>query len=45
MKRPDRFVYDPYVPEFHAHSHETYQRLRDEHPLYHNAERGFWAIS
>jgi cytochrome P450 len=45
MTRTDRFVYDPYVPEFHANSHETYHRLRDEHPLYHNAERQFWAIS
>lgn len=41
---PD-FVYDPYVAAFQQRSHETYQRLRDEHPVYHNAERGFWAIS
>ncbi len=39
------FVYDPYVAEFHDRSHEIYRALRDEHPLYHNPERGFWAIS
>ena len=45
MSDANRFVYDPYVPEFHAQSHETYRGLRDDHPVYHNAERGFWAIS
>lgn len=39
------FVYDPYVAEFQQHSHATYRRLRDEHPVYHNEARGFWAIS
>ena len=39
------FVYDPFVAEFQDRSHEIYRRLRDEHPVYHNAERGFWAIS
>lgn len=45
MNSTNGFVYDPYVPAFHDRSHETYRRLRDEHPLYHNPDRGFWAIS
>ena len=39
------FVYDPYVAEFQQHAHAIYRRLRDECPVYHNAARGFWAIS
>jgi cytochrome P450 len=39
------FVYDPYVADFQDHAHETYRRLRDAAPVYHNAQRGFWAIS
>jgi len=39
------FVYDPYVPQFQQHSHAVYRRLRDDYPVYHNEERGFWAIS
>ena len=38
------FVYDPYVPQFQQHSHAVYRRLRDDYPVYHNEERGFWAI-
>jgi len=45
MSPTDDFVYDPYVQEFHGRSHEIYRRLRDDYPVYHNAERGFWAIS
>ncbi len=45
MSETENFVYDPYVAEFHGQSHAIYRRLRDEHPVYHNAERGFWAIS
>lgn len=41
----DEFVYDPFVPEFQDRMHAVYRRLRDEFPVYHNAERGFWAIS
>lgn len=41
---PD-FVYDPYEAEFQQRSHEVYRTLRDDHPVYHNADRGFWAIS
>ncbi len=45
MSATDPFVYDPYVPEFQDRSHDVYRQLRDEYPLYHNADRGFWAIS
>lgn len=45
MNAPQDFVYDPYVGEFHERSHEIYRVLRDEHPVYHNPHRGFWAIS
>jgi len=41
---PDRF-YDPYLAEHQAHAHAIYRRLRDEAPVYHNPERGIWAIS
>jgi cytochrome P450 len=39
------FEYDPFTAEFQQRSHEIYRELRDEHPLYHHAERNFWAIS
>jgi len=41
----DEFVYDPFVPEFQDRMHAVYRRLRNEFPVYHNPERGFWAIS
>jgi len=45
MSARSDFVYDPYVAEFQDRSHEIYRTLRDEHPIYHNEERGIWAIS
>jgi cytochrome P450 len=45
MSSNDGLFYDPYVAGFHDRSHETYRRLRDAHPVYHNPEREFWAIS
>ncbi|MCP4904009.1 MAG: cytochrome P450 [bacterium] len=45
MGASDEFEYDPFAANFHDRSHEIYRHLRDEHPLYHNRERGFWAIS
>ncbi len=36
---------DPYNYDFHEDPYPYYQRLRDEAPLYHNAELGFWALS
>ena len=38
-------AYDPYDYEIHEDPYPTYARLRDEAPLYHNPERGFWALS
>ncbi len=38
-------VYDPYAYGIHEDPYPTYARLRDEAPLYHNDERGFWALS
>lgn len=36
---------DPYDYDFHEDPYPYYKRLRDEAPLYHNAELGFWALS
>jgi cytochrome P450 len=36
---------DPYDYDFHEDPYPYYQRLRDEAPLYHNAELRFWALS
>lgn len=38
-------VYDPYDWKIHEDPYPTYRVLREEAPLYHNAERGFWALS
>ena len=43
---PDGAVtYNPYAYEIHEDPYPTYERLREEAPLYHNAEMGFWALS
>jgi cytochrome P450 len=36
---------DPYDYDFHEDPYPYYKRLRDEAPLYHNEELGFWAVS
>ena len=36
---------DPYDYDFHEDPYPYYKRLRDEAPLYHNPELGFWALS
>ena len=36
---------DPYDYDFHEDPYPYYKRLRDEAPLYHNQELGFWALS
>ena len=36
---------DPYDYDFHEDPYPYYKRLRDEAPLYHNEELGFWALS
>jgi len=38
-------TYSPYAYEIHEDPYPTYRRLRDEAPLYHNADEGFWALS
>jgi len=38
-------VLDPYDYDFHEDPYPCYRRLRDEAPLYHNEELGFWALS
>ncbi len=45
MSTTDAVVYDPYSYEIHEDPYPTYERLREEAPLYHNAEMGFWALS
>ncbi|WP_099020591.1 cytochrome P450 [Mycolicibacterium palauense] len=41
----DQPVLDPYDYDFHEDPYPYYRRLRDEAPLYHNPELGFWAVS
>ena len=41
----DSVEFNPYSETFFNNPYDTYRRLRDEAPLYHNAEYGFWAIS
>jgi cytochrome P450 len=41
----DAVEYNPYSYEIHEDPYPTYERLREEAPLYHNAELGFWALS
>lgn len=38
-------LYDPFVHAMVDDPYPVYRRLRDEHPVYHNPERGFWALS
>ena len=38
-------ILDPYDYDFHEDPYPYYKRLRDEAPLYHNEELGFWALS
>src|SRR5690242_8029047 len=37
--------FDPFSPAIHEDPYPAYRRLRDEAPVYHNPERGFWAVS
>ena len=37
--------FSPYDYEIHEDPYPTYARLRDEAPLFHNPEVGFWALS
>ncbi|EHI12016.1 cytochrome P450 [Mycolicibacterium thermoresistibile] len=38
-------ILDPYDYDFHEDPYPYYKRLRDEAPLYHNEDLGFWALS
>ncbi len=38
-------LYDVLDPGFHDDPFPVYARLRDEFPVYHDDERGFWALS
>jgi cytochrome P450 len=37
--------WDPYKPEFFQDPYPVFRRLREEAPLYYNAEHGFYAVS
>lgn len=37
--------FDPFSADYFDHPYETYRRLRDERPLYHNKNYGFYALS
>ncbi|MGA8546036.1 MAG: cytochrome P450 [Mycobacterium sp.] len=41
----DEPLLDPYDYDFHEDPYPYYRRLRNEAPLYHNEELGFWALS
>jgi cytochrome P450 len=38
-------LYDPFVHAMVDDPYPIYRELRREHPVYHNEERGFWALS
>lgn len=38
-------VYDPFSWEIQHNPYPTYERLRDEAPVYHSEKHGFWALS
>ncbi|MGX1809106.1 cytochrome P450 [Nocardia sp. NPDC055321] len=37
--------FDPFSEVYFTDPYDTYRRLRDEAPVYHNAAQGFWALS
>lgn len=37
--------WEPHAEEFRLDPYPTYKLLRDEAPIYHNEERGFWAVT
>ena len=38
-------TFNPTDPAFLQNPYPTYKRLREESPLYHNPDVGFWALS
>lgn len=45
MTSRDRVEFDPFSDDFFNSPFNTYRRLRDETPVYHNEKYGFWALS
>lgn len=45
MRRMTDLLYDPYDHVIHDDPFPVYRALRDQHPLYYNEEKKFWAIS
>ena len=45
MSTTNGFLYDPHSEAHQTRAHAIYRELRDRHPVYHNPERGIWAIS
>jgi cytochrome P450 len=43
--RPAPVEFDPFSDVFFDDPYDTYRRLRDEAPVYHNQRYGFWALS
>ena len=41
----DTVYWDPYRPDFWKDPYPVFRRLRDEAPLYHNAQYEFYALS
>jgi cytochrome P450 len=39
------FAFDPFSHSVHLDPYPLYRTLRDEHRVYHNPTRGFWALS
>src|SRR6267142_219159 len=42
---PGTVEFDPFSDDFFNAPFNTYRRLRDEAPVYHNEKYGFWALS
>ena len=42
---PRDVYFDPYDVEINAHPYPTFRRLREEAPLYYNADHDFYALS
>jgi cytochrome P450 len=42
---PEAVQWDPYNPQYFRDPYPVFRRLREEAPLYHNAEHGFYALS
>jgi len=45
VSRESKLVYDPYSYEIDQDPYPIYKRMRDEAPVYHNEELGFYALT